>query len=224
MNLLLPADKSLQLIEKIIQTENKFHYDKEKHRIVMLDELSNEKGFFRLPVHINWSNTKQVPNTEALKYVVMLVQAGAAAVGLFDDTEVLDHKAFKSYMVRKKQGISQIKYLKTKGKSKAGSRVRLGNTIEFFEHINERVQNYFKENEISRIAVSCSKTLWPFIFNSKIECPFQKNDDRIFKIPKHVHEPNFEVLTKTHQYLLKGEFINPADDQELNNMIKEYIH
>ena len=49
-------------------------------------------------------------------------------------------------MVRKKRGVSQIKHLKTKGKSRAGSRVRLAETEEFFENINGRLQDYFEEH------------------------------------------------------------------------------
>ena len=110
-------------------------------------------------------------------------------------------------MVRKKQGKSQIKYLKTKGKSRAGSRVRLASTVEFFENINERLQEYFKDNEIDLIAMSCSKTLIPYFFNSKVETPFDKKDERIFKVPKHIPLPSYEELMYVQKFLLHGEFV-----------------
>ena len=37
----------------------------------------------------------------------------------FEGEELIEHKVFKTYMVRKKQGKSQIKHLKSKGKSKS---------------------------------------------------------------------------------------------------------
>src|SRR5690606_24655535 len=110
-------------------------------------------------------------------------------------------------MVRKKQGTSQIKYLKTKGKSRAGSRVRLGETEEFFQNINERLNTYFKQYDIQRIALSCSKILIPFLFNGKSKAPFDKNDERIYNIPIHVHTPIYNVMTEVNKYLLRGELI-----------------
>ncbi|MEL7003546.1 MAG: hypothetical protein AAFN93_12555 [Bacteroidota bacterium] len=95
--------------------------------------------------------------------------------------------------------------MKTKGKSRAGSRVRLANTIEFFENINERLQFYFEEYEVDRIAMSCSKTLIPFVFNSKVQCPFDKKDERIYKVPKHIHTPGYDILINTHEFLMRGE-------------------
>ncbi|MEO1451203.1 MAG: hypothetical protein AAFV07_16855 [Bacteroidota bacterium] len=45
-------------------------------------------------------------------------------------------------MKRHKRGKAQISYLNTRGKSKAGSRIRLANTVAFFEEINERLQDW----------------------------------------------------------------------------------
>lgn len=136
-------------------------------------------------------------------------------MGYFEDGENLHHKVFRSYMVRKKQGKSQIKHLKTKGKSRAGSRVRLGETIEFFENINERLQVYFEEYEIHRIAISCSKILIPYLYNSKVATPFDKHDERLYKIPKHMHTPIYEVLLDANKFLQKGELIYDEGQQAL---------
>jgi hypothetical protein len=118
-------------------------------------------------------------------------------------------------MVRKKQGTSQVKYLKSKGKSRAGSRVRLGETIEFFENINERLQEYFQEHEIHRIAMSCSKILIPYLFNSKVSTPFDKKDKRIYRIPKHIHTPIYDVMMEVNKFLQKGELIYEDTHQAL---------
>jgi hypothetical protein len=136
-------------------------------------------------------------------------------MGYFENGVNLDHKVFRAYMVRMKQGKSQIKYLKTKGKSRAGSRVRLAETVDFFENINERLQQYFAEHEIHRIAMACSKILLPYLFNSKVPPPFDKKDVRLFKIPKHIHTPIYEVMMDTHKFLLKGELIYEDTHQTL---------
>ena len=110
-------------------------------------------------------------------------------------------------MVRKKQGRSQIKHLKTKGKSRAGSRLRLASGIEFFENINTRLTRHMKDNEFDRIAFSCSKILLPYLYGSKVPTPFDKKDERIYKIPKHLHQPTFEVMLGMQRFLNKTELI-----------------
>ena len=59
-------------------------------------------------------------------HAVLLIQAGACALGLWRDEELLEHKAFKAYVVRGR-GRAQPTHLKTRGKSRYGSRLRLQN-------------------------------------------------------------------------------------------------
>jgi hypothetical protein len=176
-------------------------YDSEKHTISLYNSAGNSFAKLRLPVH--FANPHS--SLELRDYCIILIQSGSAAIGYIQDGDLVHHKVFKSYMVRMKQGISQIKYLKTKGKSKAGSRVRLGNSKDFFENINERLQDWFDELPIDCIAFSCSKILLPFFFNSSIVCPFDKHDERIYKIPRHIESPNLEELLAVQKYLQMGE-------------------
>ncbi|MEN7549892.1 hypothetical protein AAG747_18350 [Rapidithrix thailandica] len=209
MNRFLTTDEALRLLHICNDCEIPFQYDREKHRLLIPYESQGgqEEVKFRLPIHVPEPESPDEFEEEGINYVLVLIQSGSAAVGYFEHDLNLDHKVFKSYMVRKKQGKSQVKYLKSKGKSRAGSRVRLANTVNFFENINERLQQYFDDYNVHRIAVSCSKTLIPFVFNSKVECPFTKKDERILKIPKHLPAPNYEVLLEAHRFLMKGELI-----------------
>ncbi|MFC6998824.1 hypothetical protein [Rufibacter roseus] len=213
MNRFLSRDSSAQLLQHIQDSGISYQYDYEKHRLVLLDEAGNEQVFFRLPIVL--SPPGQNLPEGGVQYVVVLIQAGNCAMGYYEDGHNLDHKVFRSYMVRKKQGKSQIKYLKTKGKSRAGSRVRLGETVEFFDNINGRLQEYFEDHQIHRIAISCSKTLWPYLFDSKVATPFDKRDERLFKIPMHVHTPIYEVMLDVNKFLLKGELIYEPTQQPL---------
>ena len=123
-------------------------------------------------------------------------------------------------MVRKKQGKSQIKHLKTKGKSRAGSRVRLASTLEFFENINNRLQKHWEEYPFDRVALSCSKILIPYLFGSKVPTPFGKKEPRLYRIPKHLHQPNHEVMMGMHRFLTKAELTyDEAHFQELNDLL-----
>jgi hypothetical protein len=207
MNRFLSQDTSLLLLQHIGHAALPSVYDYEKHRMSLLDENQQEWLHFRLPIVFAPPGKEVVTKENQVHYIILLIQSGSCATGYFENGINLDHKVFRAYMVRKKQGTSQIKYLKTKGKSRAGSRVRLAETVEFFENINERLQEYFAQHQIDRIAMSCSKTLLPYLFASKVTPPFDKRDPRIFKIPKHIHTPIYEVMLDTHKFLLKGELM-----------------
>lgn len=139
-----------------------------------------------------------------INYVLILIKAGMASVAFFENSNMADHKVFRAYMVRKKQGKSQLKYLKTKGKSRAGSRVRLAESEAFFSSINERVNTYFKNYRVDLIGLSCSETLLPYFYNNAIPNSFEKKDIRLFKIPKHIASPKLENLIELDNYLKKN--------------------
>jgi hypothetical protein len=215
MHQFLSTGASRQFLSSLSQAGQTFDYEQEKHRLTILDAAGNGLVQFRLPLLLPSPTEPPQTETAPLTYVILLVQSGSCAMGLFEEGVTLDHKVFRAYMVRKKQGKSQIKHLKTKGKSRAGSRVRLGETVEFFENINERLQQYFSEHEVDRIALSCSKTLIPYLFTSKVATPFDKRDERIYKIPRHVHTPIYEELLEVHKFLLKGELMYEESQQPL---------
>lgn len=215
MNRYISKDTSLRLLDNIRNAFLPVVYEPDKHRLLITDAAGKERVCFRLPLVLSYPKHPGSPPAEQVNYVILLIQAGSCAIGYFENGVNRDHKVFRAYMVRKKQGVSQIKHLKTKGKSRAGSRVRLAETMEFFENINERLQQYFSSYRIDRIALSCSKTLLPFLFNAKVSTPFDKRDPRIFKIPKHIHTPIYEILLDTNKFLLKGELIYEETEQGL---------
>ncbi|NME67958.1 hypothetical protein [Flammeovirga aprica] len=206
-------------IEKIETLLEKFPDHKEEVENAQNRVLSAEPHYtLRLPWHLNADLSRN-----HVVYVICIIQTESASVALVKNGKIVDHKTFSTYAVRKKQGKSQIKYLKTRGKSKAGSRLRLANTLNFFEHINERLEVYFKENNIERIAFSCSKILLPYLFTSKVKCPFEKKDERIYKIPKHIPNANFEDLQQIHKSLSKAEFSFEEKDLEAVDLLLSSI-
>ncbi|WP_194775848.1 hypothetical protein [Pararhodonellum marinum] len=199
----LNPSESLALLEKVIQTGMTHEFDERMNRIEFF--LENEKvATFRLPITLSYGAELPLKQHELIQYVLVLIRSGTAAVGYFDNGENIDHKVFRAYMVRKKQGKSQVKYLKTKGKSRAGSRVRLAETMSFFENINERLNDYFHQFRVDKIGLSCSETLIPYFFGSKIKAPFEKKDPRLFRIPKHIPNPTYEHLLETNRFLRMG--------------------
>jgi hypothetical protein len=141
---------------------------------------------------------------EVPDYLIVLLQAGQGAIAYFEAGEMENHKVIRRYMVRAQQGKAQLKHLKTKGKSKLGSRIRLAQTIDFFEEINEKLQEWEVDDQISRILYSSSIDLWNLMFDSKVKPPFEKRDIRLRKIPIHIYSPNYEELLRINQLALQG--------------------
>jgi hypothetical protein len=175
-------------------------YEKTKHQWVISDTES-----WLARISIPWNVTPDDKGVLKVKddfhLALVMIRAGIAVTGYFHNGVMLDHKVFRAYMVRQKQGKSQIKYLKTKGKSRAGSRLRLGESEQFFEEINERLQRYDADYPITTWGISCGMTLFPYFFASETPPPFSKKQDNLRNIPFHVQQPDFETLQVIHKKL-----------------------
>jgi hypothetical protein len=199
---LFSLPETLQYIHGLDQLAKKKEVEAHKHQIIY-EFTDGGKIWVRLPINLTINSHEPV---EGFQYIVILVESGLASVGYFEENQLLDHKVFRAYMVRKKQGKSQVKYLNTKGKSRAGSRVRLASTLQFFEEINTRLVQIFDTYRVDKICLSCSKTLIPYFYGGGTPPPFMKNDPRILKIPYHVPSSNYDQLLRIHQLLRHGEF------------------
>lgn len=127
-------------------------------------------------------------------YFIILMQAGIAAIGFAEEGTIESHKVIRKYMVRAKQGKSQLKHLKTKGKSRAGSRIRLAQTKLFFEEINEKLQEWQDILTAEQVFYSASIELWNGLFEAKNQPPFTKDDKQLYNLPFYVDSPDYETL------------------------------
>lgn len=170
-----------------------YSYDFAKHVIQLKDENFEVVGVFRLPLHLAITDQLEIIKEDTL-VLYLSIESGHAAIIVMDGKDMIYHTTFSAYMTRKKQGFSQIKYLKKKGKSRAGSRVRLAETTEFFENINTTLTSLFEDYKMDRLAINCNTTLIPYLYQSKVPCPFEKKDNRLYKIPLHIPQSNFTNL------------------------------
>lgn len=176
-------------------------YDYGKHAIMLNGTQGEKIGYIRLPLHIAINDQLVLANEKAC-ILYLSIESGNAAICVMSGKTIVYHTTFSAYMTRKKQGMSQIKYLNKKGKSRAGSRVRLAKTVEFFESINTSLTKVFTAYNINRIALDCNKTLIPYLYNAKVACPFDKKDKRLYKIPLHIPQSNFKNLDKAIKKLI----------------------
>lgn len=231
-NVLLDFEKTTHVFNTLLNSGLHLEKNLKKRKLTFKNSEEENVASLRLSLNIDLDeNGQKLRELEFVNYVLILIRSGQASLGLFENGELSDHKVFRAYMVRKKQGKSQIKYLKTKGKSRAGSRVRLAETLEFFDEINLRLNKYFSEYRIDSIGLSCATTLIPYFYGGKEVTPFEKNDKRIFKIPMHTSTPTFEALLKIREFMSKTEFeliskeyvssFKPLFTNDLNNFIEK---
>jgi Bacteroidetes VLRF1 release factor len=211
----LAFDKSLGFLHFLLrQPDLTYDWDRSKNRLT--GTLQGSAFAYRLPLPLPIPDAKQAfpqyladlpPNPQP--YLLILIQAGHSAIAYFDGEELLHHKVIKKYMVRG-NGRAQVGYLQTRGKSKAGSRVRLANTVTFFEEINEKLREWDVTERATRILISCGEKLRPLWYASHITPPFDKDDPRISKVPFDVQRPGLEELQNIHKSVLRSRWEGSA--------------
>ena len=143
-------------------------------------------------------------NQATRTYTIVLIQAGAAAIGYYKNSEIAQHKVIKKYMIRKSQGTSQIKYLKSKGKSRLGSRIRLKNSALFFEEISKTLTEGNIVLQSETILLSLPINLIHLLFTANAPVPFERKDHRVKKIPIDVNVPCLKELGRIHWLVSRG--------------------
>lgn len=185
--------QALLLVDQADEKGWEIRYLPEKHQLLLENKVSWLAKLF-LPWTMNWLPEGKFQVQEDVHYCLTLVRAGQASLGYFHQGKLLDHKVFRGYLVRQKQGKSQFKYLKTKGKSRAGSRIRLEETLVFFKDINERLQVYAKQYPLNFWGLGCAKTMWPLLFDGEVKPPFSSKSAELIELPYPFTKGSYEEL------------------------------
>jgi len=145
---------------------------------------------------------------------VVLLQAGAAALGLFEEGRLFAHKTLKKYVVRG-SGRAQPSYLKARGKSRYGSRLRLGNARRLLSEVNERLTDWRDElGEPERLFYSCPVRTWADLQEARPAPPFAKA--RFERVALDLRVPNLAELRRVYGFLGRGLLLlEQRPDQEL---------
>ena len=185
--------QALLLVNQADEKGWEIRYLPEKHQLLLENKVSWLAKLF-LPWKMTWLPEGKFQVQEDVHYCLTLVRAGQASLGYFHQGKLLDHKVFRGYLVRQKQGKSQFKYLKTKGKSRAGSRIRLEETLVFFKEINERLQVYAKQYPLNFWGLGCAKTMWPLLFDGEVKPPFSSKSAELIELPYPFTKGSYEEL------------------------------
>jgi len=186
-------EQVLLLVNQADEKGWEIRYLPEKHQLLIENKVNWLAKLF-LPWTMTWLPEGKFQVQEDVHYCLTLVRAGQASLGYFHQGKLLDHKVFRGYLVRQKQGKSQFKYLKTKGKSRAGSRIRLEETLVFFKEINERLQVYAKQYPLNFWGLGCAKTMWPLLFDGEVKPPFSSKSAELIELPYPFTKGSYEEL------------------------------
>jgi Bacteroidetes VLRF1 release factor len=199
------------LNQKLSDSSIMLESDSEKHAVIGYH--NNEKNFeLKLPLPFPVVNDDESVenylnriNTTFPPYTIIIIQADYCAVGYFENGEVIQHKALRTYMTRRKNGRNQLTYLSGGGRGgTSGGQLRLQNALRFFEDINETLNEWSKITKPERIFYSCPIKMWQYLFNGKVKCFFDKKDSRLHKIPLDVGTPNFEEMMRVNRKISMG--------------------
>ncbi len=144
--------------------------------------------------------------------VLLLLQAGAMAVGYWDGDALLHHKAIRRYVVRG-HGKAQPLHRKTRGKSRYGARLRLQNWQRLLGETNARLRDYWRDfGAPERVFVAVPVRTLPELLAAEPAPPFARDDARLQRVPMHVHRPDFAELQRVRRWLGMGRLELPPDD------------
>lgn len=153
---------------------------------------------------------QRLPDPPGRELIVVL-QAGASAVGVFDHQrgDWLNRHVFRRYVIRG-NGKAQPTHLKTKGKSRYGSRLRLQNAKKLNDETVDWIeQALMQEGPIDTVLRAAVDTTW-FEFVRQCEAlePFV---DRTHRIPIDVGRPNLDTLEQARRQAHRGEVLTIGD-------------
>lgn len=136
--------------------------------------------------------------------LVLLLRAGAMAFGCWQGRELVQHKAVRKYVVRG-SGKAQSTHLKTRGKSRYGSRLRLQNWRSLLGETNERVADCEQQfGPFQRIFFGVPVRVFSELFEADPKPAFGRDAGELQRIPMHVHRPDHEELLRVRAWLARG--------------------
>ncbi|MBL8754700.1 MAG: hypothetical protein JNK15_15455 [Planctomycetes bacterium] len=143
-------------------------------------------------------------------HLAVLLRAGAMAVGCWDGSHLVAHKAVRRYVVRG-NGKAQMLHRKTRGRSRYGSRLRLQNWKRLLVETNERLHELESgHGPFERVFLGAPVRLWSELFAAEPPPPFTRDDVRLQRVPMHVHRPDFAELMRVHHWLGLGRLELPS--------------
>lgn len=148
-----------------------------------------------------------LPERLGVQWVVLL-QAGATALAVFENGEPVATKSFKRYVVRG-SGRAQPTHLNAKGKSRYGARLRLQNARRQLSETKERLARLRTEHgEPQQLFWGAPKRLWADFAALCAESSFGAAE--LIRIPLDLGVPTTAVLLDAYAQIARVRVERPA--------------
>jgi hypothetical protein len=173
-------------------------------------QLRGEKIEVQLPLVLPWPGhaasleryRASLPDELGLQLIV-LMQAGATSLGLFEGGQSLETKTIKKYVVRG-TGRAQPTHLKSRGKSRYGSRLRLQNARSILLETNDYLRSWIGlYGKPEQLLYNCPLRLWSSLFEAAAKPPIPRNADWT-RIPRDLPVPTTALMLRTYDQLCFG--------------------
>lgn len=139
----------------------------------------------------------------------LLIRAGVSVLGIWREEELLAHKVIKKYVVRGK-GRAQPTHLKTRGKSRYGSRLRLQGARALLEETNQRLLDWRREyGKEDRFFLSGPVRLLADLRRANPTPPDSLEHALRIRIP--VRDPSHKELLRVRKLLCRGSIEQQPD-------------
>jgi len=186
-------------------------WERSDHKVSGQDEEHNKAFEFRFPLRFpfpenvsDFGHYASSLSSDRGNALIMLIRAGHAALAFTEGQEITHHKVISSYMVRAKQGKAQMTHLKTKGKSRAGSRIRLAEGEAMLQDIHEKIRSWEVFDQATHILYACPERLWSEVLHERTDPIIKANDSRLKTIPRDVDKPGFDELVRMNNFGFYG--------------------
>lgn len=137
------------------------------------------------------------------RHLVLLLQAGAATLGMFEEGSPIATKTIKKYVVRG-SGRAQPTHLASKGKSRYGSRLRLQNARRLERAVHEKLGEWIDlYGGPSLFFRACPVRLWSGFINARAALPRVRRAEWI-RIRRDLPVPTTGVMLKAYRELCTG--------------------
>jgi len=141
--------------------------------------------------------------------IVLLIRAGTSALGLWRDDELLAHKVIRKYVVRG-SGRAQPGHLKTRGKSRYGSRLRLQGARAQLQETNQRLLDWRAEFGRERhLFLAAPVRLLADLRSARPAPP--DGLAQATRIPFQTRTPTHAELLRARRRLTRGLLTGPAE-------------
>lgn len=144
------------------------------------------------------------------RHAVVLLRAGAFACGLWEGDELVSHRCSRRYVVRGR-GKAQPTYLASKGKSRAGSRLRLRNARALLEELGALLRDWgVGGGDVAALHYAAPVRLWSDFLRARTTPPLDRQT--CHRLPWHVSRPDFRTLLDVRRRLGLGAVTAPEAD------------